>query len=60
VSAATLAAEYSKGPKSGPKGWLDINVIANGERSFVEAIGVSGKAEARRIAKQRNAVCWNF
>ncbi len=57
---ATLAAEYSKGSKSGPKAWLDFNIIENGERRHVETIGVSGKLEARRLAKQRNAVCWNF
>lgn len=59
-SQGILAAEYSKGPKVGPKGWLTFNIIANGRREFVEGFGVSGKVEARRIAKQRNAKCWNF
>lgn len=27
---------------------------------FDTTICVSGKAEARRIARQRNAKCWNF
>lgn len=56
----TLAAEYSKGGKAGPKAWLDLNIIANGERQHVETVGVSGKGEARRIARQRGAKCWNF
>lgn len=56
----TLAAEYTKGSKDGPKGWLTLNIIANGRREFIETVGVSGKVEARRIAKQRNAKCWNF
>lgn len=60
MNGAVLAAEYSKGPKNGPKAWLTFNVIAGGERSFVEEIGVSGKLEARRIAAKRNAIAWNF
>lgn len=31
-----------------------------GRRLHVETIGVSGKAEARRIAAARGAKCWNF
>ena len=56
----TLAAEYTKGSKSGPKGWLTLNIIANGRREFIEQVGVSGKVEARRIAKARNATPRNF
>lgn len=55
-----LVAEYSKGPKNGPKAWLTLNNIVNGNRDFVEMMGVSGKAEARRIANQRSAKVWNF
>lgn len=60
MSAAVFAAEYTKGPKSGPKAWLTLNVIENGSRRFIEQVGVSGKAEARKIAKTCNATCWNF
>lgn len=55
-----LAAEYTVGRKGEPKGWLDINVIANGHRQHVETIGVSGKREARQIAAARGATPWNF
>lgn len=28
--------------------------------NLVEVVVVAGKAEARRIADERHAVCWNF
>lgn len=63
-AAPILAAEISKAPKRGPMAgpayWLDFNIIANGERRHVETIAVSGKAEARKIAKARVATPWNF
>ena len=30
------------------------------DRTLVEVIAVSGKTEARRIAAERGAKCWNF
>lgn len=38
---------------------LDANG-ANGQRVTVERIKVSGKREARKVAEERGAVCWNF
>lgn len=54
-----LVAEYTKAPK-GQSDWLDFNVIANGRRSHVESHAVAGKREARALAAQRGAKCWNF
>lgn len=60
MSAPQLTADFYKGSKLGPKYWLDINEIADGQRFTRESIGVSGKAEARRIAQQLGATPWNF
>jgi hypothetical protein len=54
-----LAAEYTSGTNKYPP-TLYINRIANGRRSNVAAFTVSGKREARKLAKQHNAVEWNF
>ena len=54
-----LAAEYTVGSKRYPP-TLYINRIENGRRSSVAAFTVSGKREARQLAKQHNAVEWNF
>lgn len=54
-----LAAEYTNKSKHEPA-WLTLNRIENGRRSFVLQIGVSGKVEARRVAKQHGAQPWNF
>ena len=40
--------------------YVRIGMIANGERTYIKQIKVSGKIEARRIAAQENAKCWNF
>lgn len=48
------------GPMAGPRYWLDINEIEYGQRFTRETIAVSGKVEARRIAKARAATPWNF
>lgn len=54
-----LAAEYTTGTKRyGPT--LYINRIADGRRSNVIAFNVSGKREARQLAKQYGAQPWNF
>ena len=54
-----LAAEYTVGIKRYPP-TLYINRIANGRRSNVAAFTVSGKREARQLAKQHGAQPWNF
>jgi hypothetical protein len=54
-----LAAEYTSGTNRYPP-TLYINRIADGRRSNVAAFTVSGKREARKLAKQHNAVEWNF
>jgi hypothetical protein len=54
-----LAAEYTSGTNKYPP-TLYINRITDGRRSNVAAFNVSGKREARKLAKQHNAVEWNF
>jgi hypothetical protein len=54
-----LAAEYTTGSKRYPP-TLCINRIADGRRSNVVAYNVSGKREARQLAKQHSAIPWNF
>ena len=54
-----LAAEYAVGSKRYPP-TLYINRITDGRRSNVAAFNVSGKREARKLAKQQGAEPWNF
>lgn len=54
-----LAAEYTTGTNRYPP-TLYINRITDGRRSNVAAYNVSGKREARQIAKQHGATPWNF
>ena len=54
-----LAAEYTSGSKRYPA-TLYLNRIVNGRRSNVIAFNVSGKREARQLAKQYGATPWNF
>lgn len=54
-----LAAEYTTGTNRYPP-TLYINRIKDGRRSNVAAYNVSGKREARQIAKQHGATPWNF
>jgi len=54
-----LAAEYTSGTNKYPP-TLYINRITNGRRSNVAAFTVSGKRDARRLAKQQGAEPWNF
>ena len=54
-----LAAEYTTGTNRCPP-TLYINRIADGRRSNVVAYNVSGKREARQLAKQHGATPWNF
>jgi hypothetical protein len=54
-----IAAEYTNGTKRyAPT--LYINRIEDGRRSNIVAITVSGKREARKVAKEYNATPWNF
>ena len=59
MAEAILAAEYTMGSKRYPP-TLYINRITNGQRSNVVAYNVSGKREARQLAKQHGATPWNF
>ena len=54
-----LAAEYTTGTNRYPP-TLYINRIADGRRSNVAAFNVSGKREARQLAKHYGATPWNF
>lgn len=54
-----LAAEYTAGTNRYPP-TLYINRISNGRRANVAAFNVSGKREARQLAKQHGAQPWNF
>jgi acyl-CoA thioesterase len=54
-----LAAEYTVGSKRYPP-TLYINRITDGRRSNVAAFNVSGKREARKLAKEQGAEPWNF
>lgn len=56
---SVLAAEYTTGTNRYPP-TLYINRISNGRRSNVVAYNVSGKREARQLAKQHGATPWNF
>ena len=52
----TLAAEYTQGKQP----TLCLNYIFDGRRTKVIAFNVSGKREARVLAKTYNATPWNF
>jgi hypothetical protein len=54
-----LAAEYTVRGRGLPA-TLYINRIMDGRRSNVFAFNVSGKREARQLAKQYGATPWNF
>lgn len=54
-----LAAEYTNGTNRYPP-TLYINQITEGRRSNVVALTVSGKREARQLAKEYGATPWNF
>lgn len=56
---SVLAAEYTTGTNRCPP-TLYINQITAGRRSNVTAFNVSGKREARQLAKQHGATPWNF
>lgn len=54
-----LAAEFTKGG-SGRPSILDINKIVDGYRTNIISFKVATKREAREVAKQYGARCWNF
>lgn len=54
-----IAAEYTNGTaKISPVLW--ITKIENGRRELLQSYSVSGKREARKLAAELNAKCWNF
>lgn len=54
-----LAADYTNGYR-GRSAILTINRIENGRRTELDMIPVTGKREARKIAKVIGATPWNF
>jgi hypothetical protein len=52
----TIAAEYTGGKRPS----LDITIIADGRRSTIKTIAVSGRREARKVAAEQGAQPWNF
>lgn len=54
-----LAAEFTSRGRNVPA-TLYINRIVDGRRSNVIAFNVTGKREARQLAKQYGAKPWNF
>lgn len=54
-----LAAEFVSRGRNAPA-TLYINRITDGRRSNVIAFRVTGKREARQLAKQYGAKPWNF
>ena len=54
-----IAAEYTTGTNRYPP-TLYINSIVDGRRTKIIAFNVSGKREARQLAKQYGATPWNF
>ncbi len=56
-----VAAEFTAGSKRRAPS-LAITRInpALGERVTLETLAVAGRAEARRVAAERGARCWNF
>ena len=59
MTTAIIAAEFTTGSKARPA-TLAINRIANGQREAMSWHEVSGKREARAIAKAFHATPWNF
>lgn len=59
MTTSTLAAEYTSASKA-RAAVLTLNVIEDGRRTFVRDMPVSGKREARELARAFNATPWNF
>jgi len=54
-----MEAHYTNGTKIHPA-TLEISITTNGNRVWIASHKVSGKIEARKLAKQQNATPWNF
>lgn len=54
-----LEAHYTNGSKTRPAK-LDLALTVNGRRDWLSSSPVSGKAEARKLAKAAGATPWNF
>ena len=54
-----LEAHYTNGSKTRPAK-LDLALTVNGRRAWLSSSPVSGKAEARKLAKAAGATPWNF
>ena len=54
-----FAAEFTSRGRNVPA-TLYLNRIVDGRRSNIIAFNVSGKREARQLAKQYGATPWNF
>lgn len=55
----TVAAEYYPGTRTA-HATLEITAIADGRRTHLQTIFVSGRREARTLAASLNAKPWNF
>lgn len=56
---ARLIAEFTNGSKRvAPK--LTLAAVANGRRTILKTVSVSGRAQARSIAAEHGAQAWNF
>jgi hypothetical protein len=54
-----LTAEYTNGTsKISPMLWL--TKLENGRREYVQGYSVNNKREARKLAADFGAKCWNF
>ena len=54
-----MEAHYTNGSKT-RSATLDLSITTNGNRVWITSHQVSGKAEARKLAKWHNATPWNF
>ena len=54
-----LEAHYTNGSKTSPAK-LDLAQTIKGHRQWLSSQTVSGKAEARKLAKVAGATPWNF
>jgi hypothetical protein len=55
----TFAAEFTNGSQR-RQPVLTFTRIENGRRTVVSVEPVAGKRDARALAAERGAVCWNF
>ena len=54
-----MEAHYTNGTKT-RSATLDLSITTNGNRVWITSHQVSGKVEARKLAKWHNATPWNF